>query len=225
MLEREPQGYWPGECLKCGLEDKDMDNVFSWSGNCKSCGTSESYGRYNQFIKKDAESFGAECKHENWERGETIEPQYIYENGELVDEVNLYWVECNECGAIGDFEFEGLHPTRIKWDAESFAAQYIEMDCDPHHKWKLNDTPYIDYGDGSSGFIELSVRCQNCGEERFGSYSINENEPCALDLSKKGVKPRYYRWGAESFSVETGWTNCEQCGASTNHNMMLTRED
>ncbi len=60
QLEREPQGYWPGECLKCGLEDKDMDNVFSWSGNCKSCGTNESYGRYNQYIKKDAESFGLE---------------------------------------------------------------------------------------------------------------------------------------------------------------------
>ena len=73
--------------------------------------------------RQDAESFEAECKHENWERGETIEPQYIYENGELVDEVNLYWVECNECGAIGDFEFEGLHPTRIKWDAESFSAE------------------------------------------------------------------------------------------------------
>jgi hypothetical protein len=64
QLEREPQGYWPGECLKCGLEDTDMDNVFSWSGNCKSCGTNESYGRYNQYTKKDAESFGAEKKNE-----------------------------------------------------------------------------------------------------------------------------------------------------------------
>jgi hypothetical protein len=41
-----------------------MDNVFSWSGNCKSCGTNESYGRYNQYTKKDAESFGAEKKNE-----------------------------------------------------------------------------------------------------------------------------------------------------------------
>jgi len=94
------------------------------------------------------------------------------------------------------------NPAYQKSQSESFSAEYIEMDCDPHHKWKLNDTPYIDYGDGSSGFIELSVRCQNCGEERFGSYSIDENEPCALDLSKKGVKPRYYRWGAESYSAE-----------------------
>ena len=68
-----------------------------------------------------AESFEAECKHENWERGETIEPHYIYENGELVDEVNLYWVECKECGAIGDEFVEGGEPTKIKWDAESFA--------------------------------------------------------------------------------------------------------
>jgi len=30
---------------------------------------------------------------------------------------------------------------------------------------------------------------------------------------------------AESYSAETWWTNCEKCGASTNHNMMLTRED
>jgi len=30
---------------------------------------------------------------------------------------------------------------------------------------------------------------------------------------------------AESFSAETWWTNCEKCGASTNHSMMLTRED
>ena len=75
-----------------------------------------------------AESFEAECKHENWERGETIEPHYIYENGELVDEVNLYWVECNECGAIGDEFVEGEGPTRIKWDAESFEAELSHED-------------------------------------------------------------------------------------------------
>ena len=68
------------------------------------------------------EYFEAECKHKNWERGETIEPHYIYENGELVDEVNLYWVKCNECGAIGDEFVEGEGLIRIKWDAEYFEA-------------------------------------------------------------------------------------------------------
>ena len=117
---------------------------------------------------------------------------------------------CDSCG-FSDYDDEVVwridgmcRNCKSMSGAESFeAAQYIEMDCDPHHKWKLNDTPYIDYGDGSSGYIELSVRCQNCGEERFGSYSIDGNEPCALNLSKKGVKPRYYRWGAESFALET----------------------
>tara|TARA_R110002060_G_scaffold71525_2_gene80155 strand:+ start:684 stop:2861 length:2178 start_codon:yes stop_codon:yes gene_type:complete len=107
-----------GHCPRCGNCDDVLDNDGDGSEDddnpmfCGGCGESFS-----------AESFEAECKHENWERGETIEPHYIYENGELVDEVNLYWVECNECGAIGDEFVEGEGPTRIKWDAESFEAQ------------------------------------------------------------------------------------------------------
>ena len=106
-----------GHCPRCGNCDDVLDNDGDQRTMITLCFVGDVVNRLVGRI------LWAECKHENWERGETIEPHYIYENGELVDEVNLYWVECNECGAIGDEFVEGEGSTRIKWDAESFEAE------------------------------------------------------------------------------------------------------
>lgn len=141
QLEREPQGYWPGECLKCGLEDKDMDNVFSWSGNCKSCGTNESYGRYNQYIKKDAESFSADgdiCDYCLSEECQCVPCKSCNEeriDGEMCSYCELCTIEdccqcydCPKCGVQVAFDEEvcdvgaGGCGHRLHHGAESFAA-------------------------------------------------------------------------------------------------------
>ena len=126
----------------------------------------------------NAESFEAECKHENWERGETIEPHYIYENGELVDEVNLYWVECNECGAIGDEFVEGEGPTRIKWDAESFGGIVAckQENCPHGHCPRCGNCDDVldNDGDGSED-DDNPMFCGACGES-FSAESFGADE-------------------------------------------------
>ena len=75
-------------------------------------------------------------------------------------------------------------------------------------------------GDGKGdnpGGNEL-IYCELCED----SWCDCCREPSCAD------KHEWYfctRNAAESFSAETWWTNCEKCGASTNHNLMLTRED
>ena len=105
-------------------------------------------------------------------------------------------------------ELYGKDSHYINYEAESFGADSTwrvntcthryedteEEAFSDYSAWKLRDSE-VCMGDGSSGYVETGVRCDICGQERIGSWAIeNENEGFQITKGEEGRMPRSYGW-------------------------------
>ena len=140
------------------------------------------------------------------------------------DNFNLIF-RCMMCGMevdrqirISDNYFAGISPITAPHRAEEFGADSTwrvntcthkyedteEEAFSDYSAWKLRDSE-VCMGDGSSGYVETGVRCDICGQERIGSWAIeNENEGFQITKGEEGRMPRNYGWTSvnELFGAE-----------------------
>ena len=156
---------------------------------------------FTKDFQKEFES--EECSHSNWERVKMIEPHYIYEKGELVDENSLYSVKCLDCGAIGHeivvpagqgFEYSLLedgNEVSIKWDSETITFDL--EDCrNCGRKWSAWTPDTLEY-------------CKSCDE--IVCNHCKSEEDCEWCFTSGAVE----RKAAESFDDEDEGV-CKLCG-------------
>ncbi len=118
--------------------------------------------------------------------------------------------------AVGNAVAKGIREHKDRKEAESFEAYDPMMqnridrnECshrydDAKDAWVLKYADLNEIGGGLS-YIEAGVKCGICGQERVGSWGINEREGFQITKGEEGRMPRFYGfYGAETFEAPYG---------------------
>ena len=99
--------------------------------------------------------------------------------------------------------FEAYDPMmQNRIDRNECSHSYDDGDSRGGDAWVLKYADLMGVEDGLS-YIEAGVKCGICGQERIGSWGINEREGFQITKGEEGRMPRFYGYyGAETFDVE-----------------------
>ena len=135
---------------------------------------------------------------------------------------------CFACGCAGDGKGDnpgGNELIYCELCEDSWCDCCREPSCADKHEWYFctrnaaesfsaeQGNQVVGFCKNEGGFCFTNVRtyvCDKCNHCYVGCEDRGGNIP---DV------------GCKCLDSTTWWTNCEKCGASTNHNLMLTRED
>ena len=158
-----------------------------------------------------AESFNAESESHNKLHGwattmlrDVKDLIYDLENGAVYD-----LDDCRE-------RLEKIRDDTSHLNAETFEAEVydpmmqkkIDQNECTHRYEDGNDAWVMKYADlenigGGLSYIEAGVKCGICGQERVGSWGINEREGFQITKGEEGRMPKMYGfYGAETFDAE-----------------------
>jgi hypothetical protein len=101
-------------------------------------------------------------------------------------------------GDFGAETFEAYDPTmQNRIDRNECSHRYYDGDTRGGDAWVLKYADLMGVEDGMS-YIEAGVKCGICGQERIGSWGINEREGFEITKGEEGRMPRFYGfYGAE----------------------------
>ena len=144
---------------------------------------------------------------------------------EIDEDDDFSGVQCKSCeskyeyrdidNGITDWEKVGYYLIK---DAETFEAKVYDPmmqkkidqnGCEHRYDdgkdaWVLKDADLMGVEDGLS-YIEAGVKCGICGQERIGSWAINEKEGFQITKGEEGRMPRFYGFYAtENFEAPFG---------------------
>lgn len=205
-----------------GSLQKRIDDAVKNTYNWKNAETFES-----QFRKlgsgRHALDFSFDEMNVSWDEIKEVIEEYTNEwdaSGLGFGDVDVIVVDRNEKNLKDLYrDLESQFSGYIAWEAETFEAydpmmqnridrnecshSYDDGDSRGGDAWVLKYADLMGVEDGLS-YIEAGVKCGICGQERIGSWGINEREGFQITKGEEGRMPRFYGYyGAETFGAES----------------------
>lgn len=106
-----------------------------------------------------------------------------------------YSAETFDAEGVWRWDYDPMMQNRI--DRNECSHRYDDGDSRGGDAWVLKYADLMGVEDGVS-YIEAGVKCGICGQERIGSWGINEREGFQITKGEEGRMPRFYGfYGAE----------------------------
>jgi hypothetical protein len=157
----------------------------------------------NTYNWKNAETFDAERIKYDFIVHREPKGTKIGKDGKRIPNPKGGWFKSVK-GAETFEAYDSMMQNRI--DRNECSHSYDEGDSRGGDAWVLKYADLMGVEDGMS-YIEAGVKCGICGQERIGSWGINEREGFQITKGEEGRMPRVYGWGyygAETFNTEEG---------------------
>jgi len=179
---------WLRKCDVCGdnpiyEEDVEDENYDESIDVCEEC--------FNELFTLDAETFDAERIKYDFIVHREPKGTKIGKDGKRIPNPKGGWFKSVK-GAETFEAYDSMMQNRI--DRNECSHSYDEGDSRGGDAWVLKYADLMGVEDGMS-YIEAGVKCGICGQERIGSWGINEREGFQITKGEEGRMPRVYGWG------------------------------